>query len=95
MKSPPRRRYRLRIGLVLFYCTQETEVVLRETMVEDALNDQTSVKMDSALSYENEGFVLDLSSSSDNIAEVRESSWCFLILFASLILPFEKTQGCK
>ena len=64
-------------------------------MEEDALTDQTLVKMDSALSYENEGFILELTSSSDNTAEVRVSSMCFLILFASLILPFEKPQGCK
>ena len=81
LKPPLRRQYRLRISVMLFHRTQEAEVVLRETKEEDAPTDQTSAKIDSALSHDNEGFVLDLTSSSDNIAEVRQSFRCFLILF--------------
>jgi len=53
---------------LLIQYTQEKEVVLQETMEEHTLTDQTSVKMNS---YENEGFVLDVNSPSDNIAEAR------------------------
>lgn len=68
---------------MLIQFTQETQVALQETTEEDALTDQTSAKMNSTLSYDNEGFILDLTSSSDNIAEVRASFQCFLILFTS------------
>ena len=63
---------------MLFHRTQEAEVVLRETKEEDAPTDQTSAKIDSGLSHDNEGFVLDLTSSSNNIAEVRQSRGVFL-----------------
>lgn len=73
LKPPLRRKCRLRKSLMLFHRTQETEVVLRTTKEEDAPTDQTSAKKDSALSYDKEGFALDLTNSSDNIAEVRQS----------------------
>ena len=56
---------------------------MRETKEEDALSDQTAPKMDSTPSYDNEDFILDLTSSSDNIAEVRES-FCFFFLVVYL-----------
>ena len=49
---------------------------------------QTSSKTESTQQYHNKGFILDLSDSSDNIAEVKESVWCFIILFATLIFPY-------
>lgn len=70
---------------MLFHYAQETENALKGTE-EDALTDQTSAKMESTQSYDN-GFILDLTSSSDNIAEVREIFSCFLILFPPLIYP--------
>jgi len=62
---------------MLFQYVQEKEV--RKGTTEDG---QTSSKTESTQQYYNSGFIVDLSDSSDNIAEVKESFWCFIILFA-------------
>lgn len=62
----------------LFQYVQEKEV-RQGTTEEDG---KTSSKTESTQQYYNNGFIVDLSDSSDNIAELKESFWCFIILFA-------------
>ncbi|KAL9985710.1 hypothetical protein ACROYT_G008146 [Oculina patagonica] len=47
----------------------ETDVVPKKTEDDHDLTDQTSVKVEPTLSYENEAFILDLAPSSDNIVD--------------------------
>ena len=66
-----------------YYFTQEIEVVLKESREDHVLKDQTPVKMEPTLSYDNESCTLDLTSSSDNIAKVRELYVFSSFLFAA------------
>lgn len=73
---------------MLLQYLQETAVRKGTTEEDDLTDGQTSSKTESTQQYYNKCFTLDLSDSSDNIAEVRESFWRFIILFAPLIFPF-------
>lgn len=81
---------------ILFYFNQETEVAPKRT--EDGpryhiITGQTSVKMDSALTYNPDSFILDMTGSSDNNFEVREKSFlCFYVIFSPLTIQSSRKQ---
>lgn len=69
---------------ILFYFNQETEVAPKRT--EDGpryhiITGQTSVKMDSALTYNPDSFILDMTGSSDNNFEVREKKFPMFLCY--------------
>ena len=60
----------------IFYFIQEVEIILEETEDDHVLTDQTPVKMEPTLSYDNEPCTLDWTSSAD---EVRQPYMFFFI----------------
>ena len=56
---------------MLFYFSQAIKIVSKDSEEDHILTDQTSVKMEPTISYDNDAFTLDLSSSSDCIVDVR------------------------
>ncbi len=60
---------------------KETDVVPKKTEDDHDLTDQTSVKVEPTLSYENEAFILDLAPSSDNIVDVRNIKYIFYSIY--------------
>ena len=60
------------------------QIFLEETNDDHVLTDQTLVKMEPTLSYDNEPCTLDWTSSADDIAEVRQL-YMFLFFFFQFI----------